>query len=58
VLTDSDEIELISPTLGDRKAFAIAFDYGQSIVEYTPRNQKAIKEMESLYNTVFETAPV
>jgi len=58
VLTDSDEIEFISPTLGDRKAFAIAFDYGQSIVEYTPRNQKAIKEMESLYNTVFETAPV
>ena len=58
VLADSDHIEFISPTLGDRKAFAIAFDYGQSIVEYTPRNQKAIKEMESLYNTVFETAPV
>lgn len=57
VLRDSDQIEFISPTLGDRKAFAIAFDYGQSIVEYTPRDRKAIKEMEALYDTVFETVP-
>jgi len=57
VLTDSDHIEFISPTLGDRKAFAIAFDYGQSIVEYTPRDRKAIAEMETFYKTVFETAP-
>jgi chromosome partitioning protein len=57
VLTDSDHIEFISPTLGDRKAFAIAFDYGQSIIEYTPRDRKAIAEMETLYETVFETAP-
>lgn len=57
VLRDSDQIEFISPTLGDRKAFAIAFDYGQSIVEYTPRDRKAIREMEALYDTVFETVP-
>jgi chromosome partitioning protein len=57
VLTDSDHIEFISPTLGDRKAFAIAFDYGQSITEYTPRDRKAIAEMKTLYGTVFETAP-
>lgn len=58
VLTDSEEVDFISPTLGDRKAFAIAFDYGQSIVEYTPRNRKAIREMKELYETVFETIPV
>jgi chromosome partitioning protein len=57
VLTDSDHIEFISPTLGDRKAFAIAFDYGQSIIEYTPRDKKAIAEMETLYKAVFETVP-
>ena len=57
VLTDSDHIEFISPTLGDRKAFAIAFDYGQSIIEYTPRDKKAIAEMETLYEAVFETVP-
>lgn len=57
VLTDSDHIEFISPTLGDRKAFAIAFDYGQSIIEYTPRDKKAIAEMETLYEAVFGTVP-
>lgn len=55
VLVDSEQIEFISPTLGDRKAFAIAFDYGQSIVEYTPRDEKAVREMEDLYGSVFET---
>jgi len=57
VLTDSDHIEFISPTLGDRKAFAIAFDYGQSIIEYTPRDKKAIAEMETVYEAVFGTVP-
>jgi chromosome partitioning protein len=54
VLSDSDEVEFISPTLGDRKAFAIAFDYGQSIVEYTPRDEKAIREMKELCNEVVD----
>lgn len=57
VLSDSEEIEFISPTLGDRKAFAIAFDYGQAIVEYKPRDKKAIREMKELYDIVFDIVP-
>jgi chromosome partitioning protein len=57
VLTDSDVVDFISETLGNRKSFAIAFDYGQSVVEYTPRDKKAIREMEALYDTVFDIVP-
>lgn len=57
VLSDSEEVKFIEPTLGDRKAFAIAFDYGQSIVEYTPRDKKAIREMRELYEAVFDVVP-
>ncbi len=57
VLTDSEQVEFISPTLGDRKAFAVAFDYGQSVVEYTPRDKKARNEMKRLHDAVFETVP-
>lgn len=57
VLSDSDEVEFISPSLGDRKAFAIAFDFGQSIVEYTPRDKKAIREMKEVYDKVVDIVP-
>ena len=54
VLTDSEVIDFIPETLGNRKSFAIAFDYGQGVVEYTPRDKKAIREMKELYNAVFD----
>jgi len=54
VLEDSDRLEFVSQTLGNRKSFAIAFDYGQGVVEYTPRDKKAIGEMEAFYNAVFD----
>ena len=57
VLSDSEEVEHLSPTLGNRKAFAIAFDYGQSIVEYTPTDKKAVREIQELYDTVFDVVP-
>ena len=57
VLTDSDVVDFIPETLGNRKSFAIAFDYGQSVVEYTPRDKKAIREMKALYDTVFDIVP-
>ena len=57
VLTDSEVIDFIPETLGNRKSFAIAFDYGQSVVEYTPQDKKAIREMKELYNTVFDIVP-
>jgi chromosome partitioning protein len=54
VLTDSKVIDFIPETLGNRKSFAIAFDYGQGVVEYTPRDKKAIREMKELYSAVFD----
>ena len=58
VLQDSESMELIDQTLGNRKSFAIAFDYGQGVVEYRPRDKKAIREMESFYSTAFDTVKV
>lgn len=54
VLTDSDAVEFVNAPLGNRKSFAIAFDYGQSVVEYKPRDKKAIREMNQLFETVFD----
>jgi chromosome partitioning protein len=54
VLTDSEHIDFIDAHLGDRKAFGIAFDYGQGIIEYTPRNKKAIRELKELYGAIFD----
>ena len=42
---DSEVVKYIHSSLGDRKSFAIAFDSVESIVEYTPRDKKAIREM-------------
>lgn len=57
VLADSEEVDFISATLGDRKVFGIAFDHGESVLEYTPRNKKAIREMVDLYNGLLDFLP-
>lgn len=54
VLSDSENIDLIDASLGDRKAFGVAFDYGRSIVEHKPRNNKAIREMHNLRDAIFD----
>jgi chromosome partitioning protein len=54
VLQDSGMLEFIPEALGNRKSFAIAFDYGQGVVEYTPRDKKAIGEMKALYDAMFD----
>lgn len=54
VLEDSERLEFLPHALGNRKSFAIAFDYGQGVVEYTPRDKKAIGEMDALYSAVFD----
>lgn len=53
VLTESECVDFLDAPLGDRKAFGIAFDYGEGIVEYKPRDKKAIREMKELYNAIF-----
>lgn len=54
VLSESEEVNFISATLGDRKVFGVAFDEGESVIEYTPRNKKAIREMVDLYNALLD----
>lgn len=53
VLADSDNINFLNASLGDRKAFGVAFDYGRSITEHKPRNKKAIREMHNLRDAIF-----
>jgi chromosome partitioning protein len=54
VLEDSEHLTFVPEALGNRKSFAIAFDYGQGVVEYTPRDKKAIREIEVFYGAVFD----
>lgn len=53
-LRSSEVLEFIPAYLGNRKAFATAVAEGLGVVEYTPRDKKAIAEMETLYQHIFE----
>jgi chromosome partitioning protein len=55
MISDTPGIELIAPCVGDRKAFPNAHTQGLSVTEVKPRNQKAIKELEELYQHCFST---
>ena len=49
---DFDVLEYLDVPLGNRKVFANASASGLAVVEYRPRDQKAIAEMERLYEAV------
>lgn len=51
-LNETDSITLIEATLGHRKSFANAASKGLSIVEYKPADDKAIKEVNDLFNVL------
>ena len=51
-------LDLIAPRLGDRKAFPNAHTQGLAVFELKPRDQKAVKELESLYQSCFGTEVV
>jgi chromosome partitioning protein len=55
MISDTPGIELIAPCVGDRKAFPNAHTQGLSVTEVKPRNQKAVKELEELYQHCFST---
>lgn len=55
MISDTPGIELITPCVGDRKAFPNAHTQGLSVTEVKPRNQKAVKELEELYQHCFST---
>ena len=48
-LGETDSITLIEAALGHRKSFANAASKGLSVVEYKPADEKAIKEVNELF---------
>lgn len=55
IIQDTPGIELITPRFGDRKAFPNAHTQGLSVTEIKPRDPKAVKELEELYQYCFGT---
>ena len=55
MLSDSQVIDFLTQKLGNRKAFAVAFDYGLGVVEYRSHSKKSIDEMQNLYQAVLES---
>ena len=46
-------LELLPQAIGRRKVFPNAISAGRSVVEYTPRDQKAIDELEAVMNAIY-----
>jgi len=53
LLDDFDNLDLADITIRDRIAYRKAAKDGLAVIELKPKDPKAIKEMESLYNEVF-----
>ena len=53
LLDDFDNLDLADVTIRDRIAYRKAAKDGLAVIELKPKDPKAIKEMESLYNEVF-----
>jgi chromosome partitioning protein len=53
---DYPEIEYIDCPIKNRKVFRNSVSKGLSVVEFKPRDLKAIEELEKLYQTVFNEA--
>jgi chromosome partitioning protein len=46
-------IDLLEKRLGNRKAYASAAAFGQSVTELKPQDPKASDEMKALYDVLF-----
>ena len=53
VLRDIEGLELLSLTIGRRKAFPNAAAGGRAVTEYTPRDPKAIEEVNGLLAAIY-----
>ena len=51
-IEESNVLKVLKNTLHERKAFANAAAAGLAVTEYKPRNQKAIQEMEALFEEI------
>ena len=52
-ISEANNIELIPLKIGDRKAFSNSFGTGLVVSEIKPRADKAIEELQALYNALF-----
>ncbi|MEI6709323.1 MAG: AAA family ATPase [Methylococcales bacterium] len=53
LIEDYPEIEFIDCPIRNRKVFRNASSQGLSVIEYKPKDQKAIDELKELYKAVF-----
>lgn len=53
ILQECDEIKCIKPIIGSRKAFANAISDGLGVIELKQSDKKAVKEMQDLYNFIY-----
>ena len=52
-IRETEELEFINTPLGYRKVFGKAAAQGFAVVEYRPKDEKAVAEIETLFNLVF-----
>ncbi len=55
LISDTPNIDLIPPQIGDRKAFPNAHTQGLGVIESKPRDPKAVGEVEELNRYCFST---
>lgn len=55
LIDEYSEIEFIDCPIKNRKVFRNASGLGLSVVEFKPKDQKAVEEVTKLYETVFKT---
>jgi chromosome partitioning protein len=51
-LKDSPTLSVLEATLGHRKIYANAASKGMGVVEYKPSDDKAIQEIEKVFNLI------
>jgi chromosome partitioning protein len=52
-INEADYIDSLKLKMGDRKAFSNSFGVGLTVPEIKPRADKAIDELQALYNKIF-----
>ena len=55
-LEEASHIEYLATPITDRKAFSDAISEGRSVIEYRPRNRKAIAEITALFEAIVKEA--
>lgn len=52
-IRDTPGLDMLAHVIGRRKVFPNAASTGRSVVEYTPRDTKAIDELEAVMSTIY-----